>query len=129
MPGLIRHSLGGNAKGVGVADKEITVHVVSCRNSRGRIFCCLERVASVERDAPGMNDTYRIEHWAPVLVEEHLFSDGLSHDLQINSLSFERGSIGPVKETLDGRVFHESQFDILNIPIVHQGQVSLAQIL
>ena len=68
MPGLIRNSLRGNAKGVGVADKESTVHVVSCRYSRARIFCAFKCVASVQRYAPGINDTYGIQHRTSILV-------------------------------------------------------------
>jgi len=63
-------------------------------------------VAGVERDAPGINDTYSIEIVAPVLVEERLFSDGLSNDAN-TILWASSARVGPVKETLDGRVFHE----------------------
>src|SRR2546430_1074187 len=81
MPGLIRHNLGGNAKSVGIADKEITVHIVSCCNSSGGISRCFESVAGVERNAPGVNDTDGIEHWAAVFVQEHILSDSLPNDL------------------------------------------------
>ena len=81
MPGLIRHNLRGNAKSIRVADKEIAVHVVSCRNSGSGISRCLESVAGVQRNAPGVNDTDRIEHRAAVFVKEHSLSGGLPNDL------------------------------------------------
>ena len=68
MPGLIRHNLRGNAKSIGIADKEISVHIVSCRYSRSGISRCLESVAGVERNAPGVNDTDGIEHRAAVFI-------------------------------------------------------------
>src|SRR5438445_10594593 len=81
VPGFIRHSLFGNAKSVGITNKEIPVHVVSCRNSRSGIFRRFKSVAGVQRNSAGVNDSNRIEHWAAVFVEEHLISHDLPNDL------------------------------------------------
>src|SRR6516225_12468508 len=129
MPFLLLHSLEGDGESVRVSGKEVAIHVITSGNSRGGFLACFERVTGVDGDAAGIHNTYRIEHRAPILIKEHIVTDGFTNDPQADALGLKSGRIRLVVEAFNRAVIHEIQLDVANAPDRAQNRIGLAQII
>src|SRR5262252_5699518 len=126
MPLLLVNRLSRNRESVGITDIEIAVHVIAGSNTGSGFLAGLEGVAGIDRDPTRIYNAYRIQHWTAVFIEQHVFANRISNDLQADALRLQGGRIGLVVKTFNRAVVHEIQLDITNAPVVTQNPVGLA---
>ena len=118
-----------DGKGIGIGDKKITVHVVAGGDARRGRAAGLEGMAGIARNAAGVNQADRIQHYAAIFIEKHVIANCLANDLQSDALRLECGRVRTVVKAFDRTIIHEVKFDVADAPVFGEGGVGVTQIL
>src|SRR5205823_2302721 len=93
------------------------------------IMAGFEGMAGVLGDAPGIDESHRIQHCAAVFVENYIFAYTFTDYLQAYSLRFHRGGVWAIAAAFNGGIIHEVELDITNSPLMRQRAIGLSKII
>ena len=129
MPFLLVNRLAGDGERVGVAYIKIQIHVITRGDAGCGIMAGFESMARVLGDAPGIDESHRIQHCATVFVENYIFAYAFADYLQAYSLRFHRGGVWAIAAAFNSGIIHEIELDITNAPLMRQRAIGLSKII
>src|SRR6185437_578324 len=93
-------------EGIGIGHEIIAVHIVAGRDAGRRRFAAREGMAGILRDAPEIDITNRIQHYAAVFIQQNALAYSFTDNAQPDPLRLHRRGVRFVVVTLDGAVIH-----------------------